>query len=97
MSDPLDVLHRANGLTEPEPEFRAALMAQLRAALADPSIDLDARVPHGRDQQHVASADRPVPVQIVIEPARRSPTKKHAPARVVAVAAAVLARGSRAA
>ena len=30
MSDPLDVLHRANGRTEPEPEFRAALMAQLR-------------------------------------------------------------------
>ena len=45
-----------------------------------------------RDQRASASVDQPVPVEIVIEPARRSPSKETCSTRrVVAVAAAVLA------
>ena len=48
MTDPLDTLHRPIGSTEPDPDFRAALMARLADELAssprsttDPSSSTD--------------------------------------------------------
>jgi hypothetical protein len=46
MSDALDVLYDAGGSTEPDPRFRALLLARVRAALAEP----EASLPPHRDE-----------------------------------------------